>query len=288
MNPPITGDIRPSPIAGTWYPGNPDTLARSIEEMLAHAAPPKISGQIIGLVAPHAGHRYSGLVAAHAFRLVQGMSFERVVVLSPMHYPYEAPVLTSSHTYYQTPLGLIPIDHDLIRALNERLQIAEVRRDPEHSLEIELPFLQAALREPFKLLPLMLRIQNYQACEGLGMALAEVLSDGKSCLLVASSDLSHFYTETEARILDQRMLQQVAAFDPEGVIRTEDQGMGFACGRAAIATMLVAARARSANCAQIVGYGTSADTTGDRGRVVGYGAAAIYLADQGCVGTGDG
>jgi AmmeMemoRadiSam system protein B len=105
MNPVTTGDVRPSPIAGTWYPGNPETLAASIREMLAHAAPPAIPGRIIGLVAPHAGHRYSGGIAAHAFRLIQGLSFEQVVVVSPMHYPYDAAILTTSHHYYQTPLG---------------------------------------------------------------------------------------------------------------------------------------------------------------------------------------
>lgn len=280
MNPATTSDVRPSPIAGTWYPGSPETLAASIREMLAHAAPPAIAGRIIGLVAPHAGHRYSGPVAAHAFQLVDRLSFERVVVISPMHHPYDAPILTTSHHYYQTPLGLIPVDRQALQELAHRVRIAEVRRDPEHSLEIELPFLQVALAQPFSLIPLMLRIQRYDSCETLGKALADVLGDGKTSLLVASSDLSHFYPEAEAHILDRAMLDQVAAFDPEGVIRLEEQGKGYACGRAAIATVLVAARALGANCAQIVGYGTSGDTSGDRSRVVGYGAAAIFYSER--------
>jgi AmmeMemoRadiSam system protein B len=112
----------------------------------------------------------------------------------------------------------------------------------------------------------MLRIQRYDSCETLGKALADVLGDRKTSLLIASSDLSHFYTEAEAHVLDSTMLDRVAAFDPEGVIRVEEQGKAFACGRAAIATVLVAARALGANCAQIVGYGTSGDTSGDRSR----------------------
>jgi AmmeMemoRadiSam system protein B len=244
--------------------------------MLAEASTVAPKGEIIGLVAPHAGHRYSGAIAAQAFKLVQGESFERVVVISPMHHFYDAPILTSSHEAYQTPLGLIPVERATLDALWQRIPVASVRRDPEHALEIELPFLQRALKEPFSLVPLMLRDQTYAVAEALGTALAAVLGTSQGTLLIASSDLSHFYTDQEARELDQTMLQQVAAFDPLGVIRIEDEGRGFACGRAAIATILVTARELGADCAQIVGYGTSGDTTGDRSRVVGYGAAVIY------------
>jgi len=252
--------------------------------MLAAAPLVSLDGQIMGLVVPHAGHRYSGIIAARAFRLVQGMSFERVVVISPMHHYYDAPILTSSHDAYQTPLGHIPIDRATLDALWQRIPVASVRRDPEHALEIELPFLQRALKGPFTLVPLMLRDQSFGVAEALGKALATVLGTYQGTLLVASSDLSHFYTEQEAKELDEAMLNRVAAFDPRGVIRIEDEGRGFACGRAAIASVLVAARELGADEVQIVGYGTSADVTGDRSRVVGYGAAVIYRS-QGKAGS---
>lgn len=281
MRLPTTTDIRPSPIAGTWYPGDQRLLTHSIDEMLAKVSPSEIPGRLVGLVTPHAGHRYSGSIAAQAFRLVQGMAFERVVLIGPMHHPYGAPILTSSHEFYQTPLGLIPVDKAALERLTERLQIAGVRSDPEHSLEIELPFLQRALAGSFSLVPLMLRFQTYEGAQFLGTALGEVVNDGKSTLLVASSDLSHFKTDAEARKLDQTMLNEVAAFSPEGVIRAEDEGRGFACGRAAIATVLVAAKALGADSVEIVGYGTSGDSTGDRSRVVGYGAAVIFQSSGG-------
>ncbi len=269
-------DVRPSPIAGQWYPGDRDRLIAMVDQFMERAPQVAINGQIVGLIAPHAGYIYSGPVAGCAFTLVRGMTFERVVVVSPMHYLYSAPILTTAHDAYATPLGAIPVDHEMLNALAQRVRLSAIRDDEEHSLEIELPFLQRALKEPFVLVPLMLRDQSYSTAAALGEALAEVIGNDGKTLLVASSDLSHFYNDERARALDRLMLERIEAFDPQGVIRIEDEGRAFACGRAAIATVLVAARALGADAVKVVGYGTSADATGDRQRVVGYGAAVIY------------
>ncbi len=273
----IAGDTRPSPIAGQWYPGNARDLATLVDRFLDDAPDTPIPGDIVGLVAPHAGYVYSGRIAAHAFRVVKGMSFDRVVVISPMHQVFYDPVLTTAHQSYWTPLGTVPVDHDALTLLGKKISITAVRKDPEHSLEIELPFLQQTLSGPFKLIPLMLRDQSYKVAQTLGNALAEVVGEpGGKTLLVASSDLSHFYQQNQAEQLDQIMLDAIAAFDPHRVIQVEDEGRAFACGRVAIATVLVAAKALGADHVQITGYGTSADASGDTFRVVGYGAAAIY------------
>ena len=272
-----SSDIRPSPIAGQWYPGNARDLAAMIDKFLTDVPEAPIPGEIIGLVAPHAGYVYSGRIAAHAFRLVQGMVFERVVVISPMHQVSYAPVLTTAHHLYWTPLGTIQVDLDLLAALNKQIRITPLHQDSEHSLEIELPFLQRVLEGPFLLVPLMLREQSYEVVSRLAALLAECIREsGGKTLLVASSDLSHHYPQAKAKEFDQTMLNTVEAFDPQGVIDVEEQARGFACGRAAIATALIAARALGADSVKVVGYGTSADTTGDRSSVVGYGAAAIY------------
>ena len=141
-----------------------------------------------------------------------------------------------------------------------------------------MPRPERVLNGPFSLVPIMVRDQTYQTAAALGQAIAETIGSEGKTLLVASSDLSHFYSLSEARQFDQIMLDQIAAFDPQGVIHVENEGRAFACGRAAIATVLVAARALGADSVEIVGYGTSADTSGDKWRVVGYGAAAIYCA----------
>jgi hypothetical protein len=197
-----------------------------------------------------------------------------------MHYPYEAPLLTTAHTAYVTPLGEIPVDQVALQALDDSLVaklgygLTKIANDPEHSLEIELPFLQRALEKPFQLLPVMVRDQSRGAIQALGESLAQVLTTS-SAILVASTDLSHFYPQTVASSLDGEMLRQVVAFNPLGVLETEEQGKGFACGRGALAAVMWSAKELGANHAQLLNYATSGDITGDFSQVVGYGAAVF-------------
>ncbi|TLN18847.1 AmmeMemoRadiSam system protein B [bacterium] len=276
----MVADVRPSPIAGTWYSADPQRLARQVDAFLQSAVLPPLEGEVIGLVSPHAGHRYSGRTAGHAFRAVQGRHFDLVAVISPLHSFFPADLLTTSHKGYGTPLGPVWVDNEALDALDESLhhisdkKIQRVSNDSEHSLEIELPFLQRALEGEFKLLPVMIRSQSKDTAHALGRALGSVLA-GKQALLVASTDLSHFYPENTANQLDAVMLKQVADFSPEGVIQAEESGTGFACGFPAVAAVLWAARALGGNAVVILHHSTSADETGDPSEVVGYGAAAI-------------
>ncbi len=273
-------DLRPSPIAGQWYPGQPETLASSVDAYIEAAALPKISGEIIAVIAPHAGHRYSGPVAGHAFAAVRGQAPELVAVISPMHQPYHQPLLTSAHAAYQTPLGAIPIDRDAVDMLDEHLQrslgfgLAAIRSDTEHSLEIELPFLQQSLAGEFSLLPVMVRDQTQRVVQSLGKSLAQTIKN-HGALLVASTDLSHFYPQKIANQLDQEMLRRIGAFDPLAVLQAEDEGKGFACGRGAVAAVLWAAQDLGADTVTIVNYATSGEVSGDFAQVVGYGAAVV-------------
>lgn len=273
-------DIRPSPIAGTWYSGNPDVLAKQLDGFLDAAPDSERRGELIGVIVPHAGHRYSGSVAGRAFRLMRGLKPEIVAVVSPMHNLAPAMLVTSGHEAYQTPLGIIPVDQSAVRELSAALKkksdlpLYPLRNDREHSLEIELPFLQRVLGE-FRLLPVMILDQRESTAEVLGSALAESLA-GRKALLVASSDLSHFYPDSIARGLDSEMMRRVEAFDPSAVMRAEDEETGFACGRAAIAAVLWAAKAMGADCVTALGYANSGDVTKDKSSVVGYGAAAVW------------
>lgn len=267
-------DVRPSPIAGRWYPADPLRLARSIDDYLDRATVPPIDGKLMGVLAPHAGHRYSGPVAGHAFKAVRGLPVDVVALVGPSHYPYEADIVATAHAAYETPLGLVPVDREALAALQRMLPIRLVRTDPEHSLEIELPFLQRALGD-FRLIPLALVDQSFDLAQQVGYALADLLA-GQRALAVASSDLSHFYPQDIAHRLDQVILDAVGRFDPAAVIEAEEKGIGFACGRGAIAAVMVAARALGADTAQVVGYGTSGDITHDYSQVVGYGAALFY------------
>ncbi len=275
-----TPNLRPSPIAGTWYEGQPEILKRKVDAYLDGAKLPGIPGEIIAVVAPHAGHRYSGAVAGYAFAALRDQRPDLVAIVAPMHHPYMQPLITSSHDAYVTPLGSIPIDKSALEELNSILKadlgfgLTAVPQDPEHSLEIELPFLQRALASEFKLLPVMIRAQDPRISQSLGDALAKVLRD-ENYALVASTDLSHFYDQETAKKLDSEMLRQIESFSPEGVFAAEKSGTGFACGHAAVATVLWAARELGANTVKLLHYATSGDVTGDYSGVVGYGAAAI-------------
>ena len=274
-------DIRPSPIAGSWYPGDAESLAVSIDQLLNDVKPKDIEGQIVGLIVPHAGHRYSGGVAAHAFSQIKGLQPEVVIVLSPLHMPADEPILTSDHQAYGTPLGTIAIDQDLLTEialkLNQEygLQLGRLRDDREHALEIELPFIQRCIETSYTLLPIMMRDQSSQVGRAIGKVLGSLLQ-GRNCILIGSSDLSHFYPQAVAERLDQTILDRLERFDPEGIIQAEEQGLGFACGRGAIAAVLWAARALGADRVEVIKHATSGDVTGNFESVVGYGSAVIY------------
>lgn len=241
-----------------------------------------VPGKPVGLMVPHAGHRYSGAVAAHAFRLVRGLPVDVVALVGPLHHPARvpAPVFTIGHEAYLTPLGPVPVDAEALERLDVELRAdlgqgpVPLVNDPEHSLEIELPFLQRTLGH-FRLLPLMLRDQSVHVARAVGRALGRALA-GRSALIVGSSDLSHFYPQPIAERLDSALLARVEAFDPDGVLSAEDEGIGFACGKGAIAASLWAAEALGATRARVVNHATSGTVTGEFDSVVGYGAAIVY------------
>lgn len=276
-------DVRPSPISGTWYSADKEKLSATIDDYLARAKPPGIQGEVIALMVPHAGHIYSGLTAAHAYKTVRGKSFEQVVILSPSHQYYPQPLLTSAHQAYQTPLGLVPVAKEIVGQIDVRLQadmgitLSPVKRDAEHSLEIELPFLQRSLPNQFQLVPIMMRDQSAGLAKGLGMILAEVCRATQT-LFVASTDLSHFYNQNQAHQLDQAVLHAVADFDIPRLYDLHASGKGQACGLGALACVMWAAKTLGANLVKVVDYRTSADVTGDKSSVVGYGAAVFTKA----------
>ena len=276
----MTLDLRPSPIAGTWYQGDPDALAQSVDQYMKRAALPELSGEVVGVIAPHAGHMYSGPIAGLAFASLVGAAFDLVAVISPFHNYHDSPLLTTTHEAYTTPLGSVSVDRQVLDRLDAELKstlglgLRRIARDGEHSLEIELPFLQRALVKPFSLLPVMVRAQAPHVAKMLGAALARVLR-GKNFLLVGSTDLSHFYSQSTACVFDEVMLEQMEAFSPEGMFAAEFAGKGYACGLGPAAAVLWAAKELGANRVKVLGHATSGDVTGDYTSVVGYGAAAI-------------
>jgi AmmeMemoRadiSam system protein B len=273
-------DVRPSPLAGRWYDGDPELLARSVDQYLDDAQVPELEGEVVAVIAPHAGHTYSGAVAGYAFAPLRALRPAVVAVVGPMHHPYHEPLLTTAHEAYSTPLGEVPIDKAALNELDGVLKselgfgLSPVPRDPEHSLEIELPFLQRALAFEWKLLPAMVHAREPLLSQALGRALAQVLS-GKNSVMVASTDLSHFYNQQTALTFDRAMLNAIESFDPEEAFDLERAGKGFACGLGAFTAVMWAARELGADKVKVLRHATSGNATGDYASVVGYGAAVI-------------
>jgi len=263
--------VRRSVIAGTWYPGDPRTLRAMVDDLLGQVPTQTIEGDLVGLVSPHAGYVYSGQVAAYAYALLRGRSFSHVAVVSPVHRVYPGRFGVTVHDCYETPLGPVPVDGELLEALAHDVHVDRVSEDKEHSLEIQLPFLQTVLGQ-FSLLPIMMGDQDWRSCAELGRSLARIIQASRDpVLLVASTDLSHFHPYEEAVRLDRKVTDLISAYRPEALIA----GRLEACGIGPVAAVMVAAESLGANKAVVLKYMNSGDVTGDRSSVVGYAAAAL-------------
>lgn len=274
---------RPSPIAGTWYIAEPGALSQQIDRYINDAKITKqdIPEEIIGLVAPHAGHRYSGRTAGYAYKALQGKKVDLVIILSPFHQYVSGDLLTTSYQAYRTPLGEIPVDVQALNACENSLKtkgisIHQITDDPEHSLEIQLPFLQRTLSNGYKLLPLMIRTMDSSVLQHTADAVYSAVA-GRSFVVIASTDLSHFFPLDIAEQMDAEMLRRIKAMDSELVLSAEKNGDASACGASAVAVMLWIARKAGSRKAYILNYSTSADSTGDTTSVVGYGSAAVVI-----------
>jgi AmmeMemoRadiSam system protein B len=283
MNP--KSDVRPSPIAGTWYPGSPGDLQKTVDDYLAQAEYFSTDDELAALISPHAGYPYSGPTAAHAYRQLQGHQYDTVVLMGPSHRENYGDYAITAKKFYWTPLGNVELDDEFIAGLAHSLSITRVQHDQEHSLEIQLPFLQRMLGA-FKLVPIMMSQPFYivgerafEPCQELAQTLAE-LAKNQRVLFVASSDLSHLEDYSAVKKFDQRFAQLIAAFDMPELVRYMWQGRECrACGDAPIITALLAAQALGANRVRVLHQTNSGDVTGEREHaeyVVGYLAAGVY------------
>ena len=279
--------IRESALAGQWYEGDKESLKLAVSRYMEGAKAVQGLGAIKGLIVPHAGHVYSGPVAGYAYKQVQGASYDAVVVIAPNHVD---PGLRFSsvfpHGAYKTPLGLIPVDDSIAKAIADFDASDDVRASVEghlngnggrmeHSVEIQLPFLQEALGD-FKLVPIVMGSQTGTSCEALAKAVTAAVR-GKKVLLVASSDLSHFHNAGTAKKLDSVIRSYVEAYDPTGLLDALDSNKCEACGGGPIAVVMMVCRELGATKATVLNMATSGDVTGDNSNVVGYLSAVLSI-----------
>lgn len=270
-------DVRRSVIAGSWYPGSAPALASTIDEFMSAVDEEPLRGELNGLISPHAGYSYSGPVAACAYRQLEGRSYPTVVIVSPVHQYYGGRYLVTSKGYYQTPFGLVEVDADLVGKVDGEVGLDSLKQDMEHSLEIQLPFLQHKLGD-FKLLPVMMGDQGLASCRELSAALVKALGE-REALLVASSDLAHLYDYQEVVFHDRFVQKYVNDFDAEGLAASLARNEAEACGGGPIVTVMLAAKARGADKAKVLKYMNTGDVTGNKAPgnyTVGYLAGAMY------------
>lgn len=281
--------IRPAAVAGTWYPGAVAPLRTAVDGHLAAVEVPP-AGDVVALIAPHAGLRYSGPVAACAYRAVAGRRYDVVVLVGPSHhYGFEGVAVWPAGAF-ETPLGRVEVE----AGVADRLLASPVvgahpaAHGPEHALEMQLPFLQTVLPGA-PIVPLLLGYQERPTIEALADALVEACA-GRAPLLVASTDLSHYFPADRAAALDQVVIDHVGRFDAGGLLAEyeryplAERGRYVACGGGAAVAVILAAARLGADRARVLRRADSGDVSGDKAAVVGYLAAAFERGGGASVG----
>jgi hypothetical protein len=257
-----------------------------VGDFIAQAAKAEIDGRIIGLISPHAGYVYSGHVAGHAYRQIEGERYDSVVVIGPSHrMPFWGFAIWARGSF-ETPLGSVPIDEELaseLMSLNDGIKHLPQAHAYEHSIEVQLPFLQESLEE-FKLVPILMQDYSEAACHSLASTLGECLRE-RNVLVVASTDLSHYPEYDEAVKADRIVIEAISKFDPAALRRRINEHMRLSvpelhtmmCGAGPVYVLLETSKLLGAQNVKVLKYANSGDVPfGDKGQVVGYMAAAIW------------
>jgi MEMO1 family protein len=272
---------RPAAVAGTWYPGTAGALAKAVDEYLAAAAAAVAPGSVRALIAPHAGLMFSGPVAAYAYRAVAREAYDAAVLVGPSHFVGFDGVALYPRGEFESPLGAARIDEDLAAAFGgfDVIQRLPAPHRREHSLEMQLPFLRRVLPEA-PIVPLLMGFQTRETILSLADALTHVLR-GRRVLMVASTDLSHYFDASTAATLDSRVQACVPDIEADRLLELFEQypeherGRYVACGGGPAIAVMRAARALGAASGQVLKYAHSGEVSGDYDGVVGYMAAAL-------------
>ncbi|GAB4329250.1 MAG: hypothetical protein Kow0074_25680 [Candidatus Zixiibacteriota bacterium] len=277
--------IRPPHFArrGGFYTDNPVDLAKEIAGYYRNAKRIDFGGAIVGLVCPHAGYAYSGQIAADAYKQLEGLSYDTVIVISPSHQVFFPGASVYSGGAYRTPLGDVPLDLDLcekLTSVDKVVTLSDIGHDAsgggyEHALEVHLPFLQVVLGS-FALVPIVMGDQEFQTAKKLGELIGRYAKPGRT-LVVASSDLAHGHSYAETRRLDEVAAASVQAFDANTLYDRFRDGAFEACGGGPITAAMIAAQAMGADSAKVITMRNSGDVTGEKtGYIVGYLSAVFY------------
>jgi len=269
--------IRPAAVAGRFYPSDPAELNRQVDAYLRGDRTAAAKTRALGCVVPHAGYMYSGHVAGAVYAALEMPA--RCILLGPRHYPQGQPLAILSSGSFETPLGRASIDEQLAGALARACPLLRedaVAHAREHSLEVQIPFLQRIAGASLRFAPIVLATDRYGVMEDLGQAIVEVVgAQSEPVLVIASSDMNHYESDDVTRVKDQRAIAPILELNPRALYDTvRNEGITM-CGYAAMVATLVAMQGLGAKSATLVRYATSGDVSGDRDQVVGYAGIVI-------------
>ena len=251
-------------------------LRETILEYFRNVPDETIDGEILGLISPHAGYAYSGQVAAHGYKAVMGQSIELVIILAPMHRGFgESYVITSANAY-ETPLGLIPVDLNAVETISKMIDVKFVKEDSEHSLEIQLPFLQVSLNQ-FKLLPILVGYGDVFEGEELIKPLLSIM-ENKNSIIIASSDLHHIPDYRQVKKEDQKVVDTLKTLNLKKIRSVLNDNDCSVCGKVPICLTMEVANKKGLNQLKVLSFKNSGDVTGEKGTgqyTVGYLSAAL-------------
>lgn len=270
--------IKKPAVSGTFYPDSAKILAQTIKQFLDWAEPEKTEKDILALISPHAGYEYSGSVAAYGFKAIKTEPIQTVIIIGPSHFVDFDGISVYPQGAWQTPLGNVPVDSDLANALIEyhpKISFYEPAFAREHSVEVEIPFLQIVL-DDFEIVPIVMGKFSYENCQILSQAMLKNTEERDDILIVASTDMSHYHSYDDACNIDKSTIEELKKMDPESLYLKLVSGVCELCGKSAVITTLLYAKSKGAEELGVLKYANSGDVTGDRRRAVGYLSAAIY------------
>jgi MEMO1 family protein len=271
-------DVKESDLAGSWYPGSKAQLESQLKSYLDAAKPEKIDGNILAIIVPHAGYIYSGPVAAYGYKAVEDKGIKTVIILGFSHRKYLDGISIYDGDSWKTPLGEIAVDTAMARKIissNPRFMSQKELFSNENSVEMQIPFIQMALKD-VKIVPIAFGNQNYSDASALAVELADLIKDRSDCLIVASTDLSHYHPYQDANSIDKHTIDTIGGLKAKEFYDEAKMEICELCGLMPVTTSLLAAQILGYDKIKTLKYANSGDITGDKAKVVGYVSAAMY------------
>ena len=276
LSPGCAEDVKGPSVAGTFYPADKNSLQDSVDGFLSKAEKTPSTGRLLALISPHAGYVFSGQVAAYGYKQLKDSDIKKVILIGPSHHVGFRGASVYTKGSFRTPLGDVRINEKLAEdLLNET---ADVRFNPEayekeHSLEVQLPFLQTVLRD-FTIVPILIGSPTKKTFEHLVSKLTEILDE--KTLLIASTDLSHYHDYLTAKEMDNKVVSAIERLSITDVVELLGTGKAELCGSFPIIVVMEVARRSGANLGKLFKYANSGDVTGDKDKVVGYASIGLY------------